>query len=55
MTVLRKGQHLFNEIAKAHELQDRKVGLENLPYVNLHRILFYMGDEEFDEIMARIK
>ncbi len=55
MSVLRKGQHLFNEIAKAHELQDLKVDGDVIPYVNLHRILFYMEDKEFDEMMERIK
>jgi len=40
---LRKGQKLFNGIARNHILARE--------YTNLHKILFYMSDEEFDEIM----
>ncbi len=56
MAVLRKGQHLFNEISKRHDLSSYFTtdGTE-LPYVNLHKILFYMDDKEFDEIMESIK
>jgi len=56
MTVLRKGQHLFNEIAKVHDLESITLSDGTLmPHVNLHKILFYMDDEEFDEIMESIK
>ena len=57
--VLRKGQHLFNEIAKNHNLQDHKCKndptADPIPYYNLHQILFYMDDKEFDKIMRSIK
>ena len=44
---LRKGQHLFNEIAKTHEL--------DIEYSNLHKIIFYMTDNEFDSIMKKFQ
>lgn len=58
--VLRKGQHLFNEIAKKHKLSDHQCKaedghIEQYPYHNLHQVLFYMDDKEFDEIMESIK
>ena len=46
--VLRKGQHLFNEIEKIH-------GSTLLREGRLHKILFYMPDKEFDQIMRSIK
>lgn len=62
--MLRKGQHLFNEIAKVYHLIDfqgvasDKEGnpiddalVASLPYVNLHQILFNMSDSEFDDMM----
>lgn len=51
----RKGQHLFNEIAKRYKLTDAVSADGGVyPYVNLHKILFYMTDKEFNEIMAEI-
>ena len=60
----RKGQHLFNEIAKRHKLTSWTVGIREIGntssyrvvpsdflYVELHQILFNMTDKEFDEIM----
>lgn len=54
---LRKGQYLFNEIAKTHELADHKcpASAELYPYYNLHQILFYMSDEEFDKMMNKFE
>lgn len=53
--MIRKGQHLFNEIAKTHNLQNVSItrnGQQELyPYVNLHQILYYMSDDEFFKIM----
>lgn len=51
--MLRKGQKLFNGIIKKHDLQAHICGPEKnlIPYVNLHQIIYYMSDEEFDEIM----
>ena len=64
----RKGQHLFNEIAKKNKLTSWEVGIReigmgkisyrtmptNFLYVELHQILFNMTDSEFDEIMSSI-
>ena len=56
---LRKGQHLFNEIAKSHVLRDHPCnmndGLDVYPYYNLHQVLFYMDDIEFDRIMNTLQ
>lgn len=49
---LRKGQHLFNEIAKQNILREHKCTDWTYPYYNLHQILFYMTDADFDKIMA---
>lgn len=62
----RKGQHLFNEIAKRHKLTSwqtsvREIGNDknyrSMPneflYVELHSILFNMTDKEFDDIMEK--
>lgn len=46
--VLRKGQHLFNEISKQYGSVDLREG-------RLHSILFYMDDIVFDDIMESIK
>lgn len=48
----RKGQHLFNQIAKEHSLHDHKCphSGEIYPYFNLHQILFYMSDVEYDKL-----
>ncbi len=64
---LRKGQHLFNEIAKKHELISTSITItvhsakeypesktQEFPYYNLHKILFYMTDKEFDSIMTKL-
>lgn len=66
---IRKGQHLFNEIAKKHKLLSatHSMMIQNsngnitdsksfeYPYYNLHQILFYMDDKEFNEIMESLK
>ena len=55
---LRKGQHLFNRIAETHELGDHRCtmnGLDLFPYYNLHQVLYYMSDEEFDSIMKGLQ
>ncbi len=57
---LRKGQHLFNEIARTNKLQDHKCTmnkdrLDLFPYTNLHMILYYMDDKEFDSIMTKYR
>jgi len=54
---LRKGQYLFNEIAKEHKLRDHKcpIDQEIYTYYNLHQILFYMNDEEFDKMMNKFE
>lgn len=65
---LRKGQHLFNEISKMNLLQSSIVqivensGSDNpkiknleFPYYNLHQILFYMNDSEFNKIMSTLQ
>jgi len=46
--VLRKGQHLFNEI-------ERQYGGDKLREEKLHQILFYMDDIVFNDIMESIK
>jgi len=53
----RKGQHLFNEISKKHELLSHQCtmnGSDMFPYYNLHQILFYMTDKEFDKMMSTL-
>jgi len=56
---LRKGQNLFNQIAKKYELKSHVCHDENnitqYPYYNLHQILFYMTDAEFIEMMETYK
>ena len=55
--MLRKGQHLFNEITKRHELLSHQCsmkGTDMFPYYNLHQIIFYMTDNEFDSIMTSL-
>ena len=57
---LRKGQHLFNEIAKLHILDDHKCTMNKdrmdlFPYANLHMILYYISDNQFDEIMNTLQ
>ena len=65
--MLRKGQHLFNEIANKHELLSSVIHITNydakenptkqtmdFPYYNLHKILYYISDKEFDDIMTKI-
>jgi hypothetical protein len=47
MTNVRKGQHLFNALATKYRLGQQ--------YEGLHKILFYMTDKEFDEIMATVQ
>lgn len=42
---LRKGQHLFNELARKYP---------NLKNENFHQFVFYMTDKEFDEIMSKL-
>lgn len=56
MTTERKGQHLFNEIANKRNLLNHKCenGDNIFPYYNLHQILFYMTDQEFDDIMSTL-
>ena len=56
----RKGQWLFNKIAEKHTLLDHKCTmnkdrLDLFPYCNLHQIIFYMSDKEFDDIMQGLK
>lgn len=48
---LRKGQHLFNEISKKYKLKSQICEHGEFPYYDLHQVLFYMEDKEYDEIM----
>ena len=65
--MLRKGQHLFNKIAEKHELLSSVIHITNydakenpskqtmdFPYYNLHKILYYMSDKEFDSMMTSL-
>lgn len=53
---LRKGQAFFNALATKHKLSNHKCESTGdlFPYYNLHQVLFYMTDKEFDEVMTLV-